>query len=156
MTEIKLLATDIDGTLTDGKIYMGAAGEEFKAFNIKDGYGIKNILIKYGIVCAVITGRKSEIVQRRCEELDIKYLFQNVSDKVNCLRALVQALGLAYDNVAYIGDDLNDLEVMNLCGLKGCPSDAIEEVKAVCDFISLHKGGDGAVRDFIDYIVKQQ
>lgn len=156
MTEIKLLVTDVDGTLTDGKIYMGAAGEVFKAFNIKDGYGIKNILNQYGIACAVITGRKSEIVQRRCEELDIKYLFQNVSDKVNCLRTLVQDLGFAYDNVAYIGDDLNDLEVMNLCGLKGCPSDAIEEVKAVCDFISPHKGGDGAVRDFIDYIVKQQ
>lgn len=149
---VKLLVTDVDGTLTDGKVYMGADGELCKAFHFKDGLGIKDILPKFGIVCAVITGRDSVIVANRCRELDIRYLFQGVADKVRCLQSLINELGLQWQEVAYIGDDLNDLAVMSLCGVRGCPADAVKEVKGVCDFVSSYNGGSGAVREFIEFL----
>lgn len=155
MPKITLLVTDVDGTLTDGKLYIGESGECFKVFSIKDGLGIKEMLARLGIQCAVITGRQSKIVAARCAELGVKYLFQNVSDKASCLRKLMHDLKLNQGEIAYIGDDLNDLDAMKLCALKGCPANAAEEVKAVCDFVSTHNGGDGAVRDFIEYLGKQ-
>ena len=155
MSAIKLLVTDVDGTLTDGKVYMSANGELCKAFNIKDGYGIHNILAKYNIQFAIITGRTSDIVKQRCNELGISLLFQGISDKLECLVQLINETGLTFSEVAYIGDDLNDLEVMKACSMKGCPADAVIEVKKICDFVAPHNGGDGAVRDFIDHIVNQ-
>lgn len=151
---IRLLVTDVDGTLTDGKIYMSSGGELCKAFHIKDGLGIKDILPKFGIACAVITGRDSAIVANRCRELNIRYLFQGVADKVECLKNLINELGLQWQEVAYIGDDLNDLAVMSLCGIKVCPADAAREVKGICDFVSTYNGGDGAVREFIEFLTR--
>lgn len=145
---------DVDGTLTDGKIYMSSEGELCKAFHIKDGLGIKDILPKFGIECAVITGRDSAIVANRCRELNIRYLFQGVADKVECLKNLINELGLQWRDIAYMGDDLNDLAVMSLCGIKGCPADAAREVKGICDFVSTYNGGDGAVREFIEFLTR--
>lgn len=149
----KLFVMDVDGTLTDGKIYMSSGGEAFKAFDIKDGYGIKNILKKFCIQTAVITGRKSKIALRRAEELDVDYLFQGVNDKCLCLKQLVEKIPCTMEEVVYVGDDVNDLECMEKAGLSCCPSDAHESVKKAADYVSSRRGGEGAVREIIDMIV---
>lgn len=152
---IRYLVMDVDGTLTDGKIYMGENGELCKAFDIKDGCGITMILIPAGITPVIITGRSSKILENRCKELGITQLHQGISDKVACLNAL---LGESpdYSKVAYIGDDINDLPCMQLIkgngGLIGCPADAVEEVKEWAEFISTRNGGNGAVREFIEWL----
>lgn len=161
---IKFFVMDVDGTLTDGKIYMGNEGELMKAFDIKDGCGIHDILIPSGIIPVIITGRISKIVQNRCRELDINELHQGISDKCaelcNILMRYSAYSMSDYDleNVAYIGDDLNDLSVMqeikHYGGIVGCPKDASKEVKNVADFISEHNGGNGAVREFIEHIMR--
>lgn len=153
--KIKYLAMDVDGTLTDGKIYMSPQGEAMKAFNIKDGYGIHDILIPAGIVPVIITGRSSDIVRRRCDELGITEVYQNATDKLKVLSSLVPDLSC----VAYIGDDNNDLKVMRFIkeagGFVGCPEDASDSVKEIADFIAPHKGGEGAVRDYIEWVVSK-
>ena len=149
---IKYLVMDVDGTLTDGKIYMSNSGELMKAFNIKDGCGIHDILIPAGIIPVIITGRSSDIVLNRCKELGINDVFQGVGNKIENLRKVTTDLS----NVAYIGDDINDLSCMepvkSAGGLIGCPADAVEKVKSIADYIAPHNGGDGAVRDFIEWI----
>jgi 3-deoxy-D-manno-octulosonate 8-phosphate phosphatase (KDO 8-P phosphatase) len=144
---------DVDGTLTDGKIYMSPSGEAMKTFNIKDGCGIHNILIPAGIIPMIITGRSSDIVLNRCKELGIKDVFQGVSDKLKKLKEITDNL----NSVAYIGDDINDLpcmiQIKEAGGLIGSPADAVKAVTEIVDFVSPHNGGDGAVRDFIDWIV---
>lgn len=156
MGRIKYLIMDVDGTLTDGKIYMGQSGEIMKAFNTKDGYGIHDIALPNGIMPVIITGRKSEIVLNRCRELSIKEVHQDVSNKVDKLRTLVEDLS----GVAYIGDDINDLSCMDIVkeagGVVGCPEDAVEKVKCIADYVAVHKGGDGAVRDFIEWIIERE
>lgn len=151
---IKYLIMDVDGTLTDGKIYMGYDGEVIKAFSIKDGYGIREILIPAGITPVIITGRKSDIVLRRCRELGITEVYQGVSDKCEKLLSITEELS----SVAYIGDDINDLSCMELIkkagGIVGCPADAVEKIKAAADFVVDHNGGNGAVRDFIEWLIK--
>lgn len=152
MQEINYLVMDVDGTLTDGKIYMGSEGELCKAFNIKDGCGIHDILIPAGIVPVIITGRKSDIVLNRCRELGITEVYQGISDKIGILRSVASDLS----KVAYIGDDINDLACMcaikEAGGLIGCPADAVAKVSTVADYVAGHKGGDGAVRDFIEWL----
>ena len=151
--KIKLLVLDVDGTLTDGKIYYTSSGKEIKAFDIKDGLGIKEIAAANGIQCAVITGRKSPMVERRCTDLNIAHLYQGVSDKTECLKSVLEKEGISFEETAYMGDDVNDLMAMEMCGVVGCPSDAVEKVKSAADYISCKKGGDGAVRDFIEYLI---
>lgn len=163
--DIKFLVMDVDGTLTDGKIYMGEKGELFKAFDIKDGCGIKDILPQYGILPIVITARKSKIIENRCMELGIKELYQEVRNKKDVLYAVIkdysQQEGICYslENVAYIGDDLFDLLCMESVkaakGLVGCPSDAAKEVIDIADFISAKNGGSGAVREFIEWMIEK-
>lgn len=149
---IKYFIMDVDGTLTDGKIYMSPSGEAMKAFNIKDGCGINDILRPAGMVPVIITGRESQIVLNRCKELGITDVYQGQSDKLAVLKEVTTEL----DNVAYIGDDINDLDCMYAVkeagGVVGCPADAVERVKLIADYISPHNGGDGAVRDFIEWI----
>ena len=146
---------DVDGTLTDGKIYMGNDGEIMKAFNIKDGCGIHDIAIPHGITPVIITGRLSKIVENRCKELGITELHQRIINKSVKLKEIVEDIS----EVAYIGDDLNDLEVMKLVkkagGVVGCPLDAVDEVKQLASFVAPHNGGDGAVRDFVEWLVKK-
>lgn len=152
---IKYLVMDVDGTLTDGKIYMGAHGEMMKAFNIKDGCGIHDIAIPGGIIPVIITGRTSEIVKKRCGELGIQQVYQGIKNKIGQLNSIADDLS----QVAYIGDDINDLSCMipvkEAGGVVGCPADAVERVKEISDFVALHNGGDGAVRDFIEWIIKE-
>ena len=114
---LRLLAMDVDGTLTDGSINMGSSGELFKSFDVKDGYGIRVTLPQYGIVPIIITGRTSPIVEYRARELGIEQLYQSVEDKAACLRAAAKKLGIPLEQAACMGDDLNDLPMMELCGL---------------------------------------
>ena len=157
---IKLFVMDVDGTLTDGKIYIGNKGEIMKAFNSKDGYGIKDLLprINGGVTPIVITGRTSKIVEFRCQELAIKYLYQGEKDKTSKLLNILSELELNYNNVLYIGDDDNDLEVMRSIkyggGLIGAPNDASNAVKMISDYICSLNGGNGAVRELIDWLAK--
>lgn len=154
---IKFVVMDVDGTLTDGKIYMGSSGEMMKAFNIKDGYGIHDKLLLKDIVPVIITGRESSIVENRCKELGIHEIHQGVTNKLECLEKIVGRFNSTLESVAYIGDDLNDLSCMEAVqvahGLTGCPSDADKALKELCGFVCTKKGGDGAVREFIDYIL---
>lgn len=153
MGKIKYLVMDVDGTLTDGKIYMAPSGEAMKAFNIKDGCGIHDLLLPASIIPVIITGRNSDIVTNRCKEIGITEIYQGVKDKVQILTQLSDNLGL----IAYIGDDINDLLSMNAVkaagGIIGCPADAAKEVKEISDYIAPHIGGDGAVRDFIEWLI---
>lgn len=150
---IKYLVMDVDGTLTDGKVYIGNGGEAVKAFSIRDGYGILDLAIPAGIVPAIITGRTSKIVENRCRELGIEWVYQGVKDKLGVLRAITGNLS----SVAYIGDDLNDLpamrEVKAAGGIVGCPGNAEKAVAGISDFVSSHDGGDGAVREFIEWLI---
>ena len=143
---------DVDGTLTDGKIYMGTSGEFCKTFNIKDGYGIHDILIPAGITPVIMTGRRSEIVLNRCKELGITEVYQDISNKTEQLQFIVEDLS----TVAYIGDDLNDyscmLSIKNAGGLIGCPKDADKKIIKIVNYVAKHNGGNGAVRDFIEWI----
>lgn len=151
---IKYLIMDVDGTLTDGKIYMSSEGELMKAFNIKDGYGIHDILLLNGVEPVIITGRNSDIVRNRCKELGIKRIYQGITDKEKKIKDIIDDLS----KVAYIGDDLNDYLSMKCIkedgGLIGCPADAVNEIKDLADYISIHNGGNGAVRDFIDWLIR--
>lgn len=146
---------DVDGTLTDGKINIGADGELFKTFNVKDGYGIAVLLPKYNITPVIITGRRSEIVERRASELCITDLFQGVSDKLLQLTKVAEKYGATPDEIVYMGDDLNDLDCIKHCGFSACPCDAVEEVKTNSHYVCNKKSGDGAVREVIDMLINK-
>jgi 3-deoxy-D-manno-octulosonate 8-phosphate phosphatase (KDO 8-P phosphatase) len=152
LTQIRMLVMDVDGTLTDGKIYVGDHGEVFKAFNVKDGYRLINIS-KHNIIPVIITGKHSKILRKRAAELKIEEVHQGIDDKLKVLDEVIKKYHLSYDNVAYIGDDENDLDCMKVCYLNACPADAIDEVLEVVDYVCKAKGGNGAVREFIDLIV---
>lgn len=159
---------DVDGTLTDGKIYMGNDGEIFKAFDAKDGCGIKEILPTLGITPLIITARKSQIVTNRCKELGIVELYQGCRDKIGKLCEILKECGKVDDclytlrNVAYIGDDLLDLpcieSVKENGGLTACPADAVEEIRSLVDIVCTREAGNGSVRELIEKlkIINQQ
>lgn len=152
--DIKLLVMDVDGTLTDGKIYMSANGELMKAFNIKDGYALAH-LREYGIEPVIITGRESEIVRQRCLELNILELYQGIENKLFLLKDICSKYGVDLSGVAYIGDDLNDLQCISYCGCTACPADAMDIVKKKVDYVCKARGGEGAVREFIENIISE-
>ena len=151
---IKLILLDVDGTLTDGGIYRGNNGEELKKFNVKDGYAIVNAQ-KLGIEFGIITGRESELVRTRANELNIKYLYQGISEKTVILDEIMRITGLQKEEIAYMGDDLNDIKIMKKLGFSGTPLDGANEVKIIADFISAKNGGEGAVREFIEAVLKK-
>ncbi len=145
---------DIDGTLTDGRIHIAPQGELLKSFDVKDGYAIAQMLPQNGILPVIITGRKSEIVARRAEELGIRYVYQGVQNKAECLRVFAAEQGMELSQIAGIGDDIPDLPMLRLCGLAACPADAVEEVKASCRYVCRASGGHGAVREFTAFLTK--
>lgn len=155
---LKLLFLDVDGTLTGGSVYISNEGELFKEFNVKDGLGISQRLSSKGIVPVVVTGRYSASTQIRCEELGIDMVYQGIEDKKNLIVSICKEKKVLFNEVAYIGDDINDLASMQLIkakgGIIGCPFDAIEDVKSICNFVSSKSGGKGAVRDFIEYLIR--
>lgn len=152
---IRLLALDVDGVLTDGTIYIAADGECFKGFNAKDGMGI-SCALHNGLDVAIITGRKSEIIHRRAEELGITTIIEGAKDKREALRSLRRLRGLSVEEVAYVGDDLNDLPAFAESGLTFAPNDAAEYVYDAADIGLDNPGGRGAVREAIEYILAAQ
>lgn len=159
---IRFLVMDVDGTLTDGKVYVGDKGEILKVFDIKDGCGISVLLPKYGIIPVIITARDSKILLNRCKALGITEVYQQVREKLNCLKKILAKYSTSeytysLKDVAYIGDDIIDIDclesVRSAGGIAACPFNAIPEVIECCDYVAPHDGGDGAVRDFVEYII---
>ncbi len=153
--KIRLLLLDVDGVLTDGSIILGESNQEAKIFNIKDGLGIK-LAQAGGIEIGIITGRTSEAVSRRAAELSIKILYQGQPDKLNAYDQIKNELGLSDDQIAFIGDDLNDLKLIQKAGFGCTVKDACDEVKAKAEYITNHSGGKGAVREIVEVILKHQ
>jgi len=151
--DINTIFLDVDGTLTNGKVYLDNDKNEFKAFNVKDGLIVVSV-IEIGYDVIIMTGRKSEVVARRAAELGIEEYYQGVRNKKQALEKLMNKKGINYGNLAYLGDDLNDLSVMKEAGFAGCPADAAEEVKDVSDLISKFEGGAGAVREILTHLLK--
>jgi 3-deoxy-D-manno-octulosonate 8-phosphate phosphatase (KDO 8-P phosphatase) len=150
---LKLLVLDVDGVLSDGKIYLGNQGEELKAFNAKDGYGVK-AMQACGVDVAVITGRRSTIVQERMSALNAKYIIQGEEDKYQALLDLMSEHNIQSKQIASIGDDMPDIGLFKLSHLKVAVNDAHPFVKQQANFITTLKGGRGAVREFCDLVLQ--
>lgn len=151
---IKLVAFDVDGVLTDGSLIFDENGHEYKTFNAKDGQGIVN-LHKAGIITAIITARNNGTVEHRAKNLNITELHQGSKNKIETLENIMKKYNINFEEIAYMGDDLPDICILEKVHLKGCPNDAVDEVKKVANFISTKNGGRGAVREFCDYILKK-
>lgn len=152
---IELLVFDCDGVLTDGRIIYNSAGQEAKNFDAHDGMGFL-LLHQTKLRSAVITGRNSPLLERRCQDLKIGHLFQGVANKVQCLEGLLAELGLDYSNVLYMGDDWNDIPAMFKAAFSVCPADAPQNICQLADHVTRHSGGKGAVRECIEFVLHNQ
>ncbi len=152
---IRLLATDVDGVLTDAGMYYSESGDEFKKFNTRDGMGLK-MLQRAGIVTALITMEDTKLVARRGAKLAIPEVHQGVLDKVTVLRALSEKYGLTLQEVAYVGDDVNDLEALKAVGFSAAPADGLPIVLKSVGYVCRRKGGEGAIREVADLILAAQ
>lgn len=153
--KIKLLAFDVDGVMTDGSVTYDENGVEYKTFNVKDGHGLVR-MAKQGFITAIITARNNGTVKHRAENLNITELHQGKKFKLPTLEELKEKYNLSYDEISYMGDDLPDICCLEKVGLACCPNDAVNEVKAICHFVSSKDGGRGAVRDLCDFILDSQ
>lgn len=153
--QIKYLVIDVDGTMTDAGIYYDEHGNELKKFCTKDAAGFF-AAHQVGIKLMVLTGRECQATTRRMQEMKFDYVVQNIKDKSAYLKDFMQKNGIRREEIGYIGDDLNDLPPMKLCGFAGCPADACEEVKAYADYVAGINGGSGAVRDVICALLKER
>ena len=154
-SKIKLIILDNDGVLTDGKIIYDNNKTESKNYNAKDGLGIK--LLQFSdIKLAIITGRSSDILEKRCNDLQIEFLFQGVRNKLRKTTELLKELNLDWENVAYMGDDWNDFPVMEKCNISAVPADTFDDIKNSANLVTKRNGGEGAVREFIELILKEQ
>ncbi len=149
---IKAIVFDVDGVLTDGKIIYDDTGKETKQFNVKDGYIISH-LKKAGIIVGIITGRDSKVVSNRAAELKLDFCHQGIVDKLVVFEKLIDFHKLKKKQVAYIGDDINDMGALRNCGLSVCPADAMSYVKEQVDLITQVKGGQGVVREVADLVL---
>ena len=155
LSKIKYIVIDVDGTMTDAGIYYDDDGLETKKFCTKDAAGFFASRA-VGLKIIVLTGRKCMAVTKRMQEMSVEYICQNVKDKVAYLNEFMREHDLTREQMAYIGDDLNDYMPMKLCGFAGCPADACDEIKFIADFVSPVKGGYGAVRDIIEHILTER
>ncbi|HXC67193.1 MAG TPA: HAD hydrolase family protein [Nitrospiraceae bacterium] len=155
LQQIRLFATDVDGVLTDAGMYYSETGDEWKKFNTRDGMGIK-LLQRVGIITAIVTQERTKLVARRAERLAIPELHQGVMDKLSCVREMAARHGLTLSQVAYIGDDINDLETLKAVGFSASPADGLPAIVAAVDYICRKKGGEGAVREIIEMILEAQ
>jgi 3-deoxy-D-manno-octulosonate 8-phosphate phosphatase (KDO 8-P phosphatase) len=152
---LRVLLFDVDGVLTDGEIELSSDGAESKQFSIRDGAALVWAQ-REGLTVGLLSGRPSEVTTRRADELGIRLVVQSPAKKADAYRQLVAANGFGEEHVAYMGDDLLDLPVIARVGLSAAPSDAAAEVKARVDWVSAHRGGRGAVREFIELVLKAQ
>lgn len=151
--KIELLLTDCDGVLTDGGVYYSAQGEEMKRFSLRDGMGVERLRKLAGVDTGIITGENSPIVLQRVEKLKIKVYHPGANNKLEVLKDILHLKKLRAEQVAYIGDDSNDLEIIEKVGLSACPADAMPFVQKVVDIVVENKGGHGAFRDFAEIII---
>ncbi len=152
---IEIIVLDVDGTMTDSRITYSENGDEVKSFNVKDGLAIASWR-KLGKQVAIITGRSSNIVARRAKELHIEHFYQGIHNKKEVLEDLLEKLDLTMDNVATIGDDLNDIQMLKASKISFVPRDASAYVDKIATVILTKKGGDGAVREMIEYLIKKE
>ncbi len=152
---IELVVLDVDGTMTDSRITYSENGDEVKSFNVKDGLAIASWR-KLGKQVAIITGRNSKIVARRAQELHIEHFYQGVDDKKAVLERLLEKLDIGMEHVAAIGDDLNDMAMLKAAAISFVPRDASSYVDKIADVVLNKKGGDGAVREMIEYLIKKE
>ena len=151
---IKLFVMDVDGTMTDGSINIGQEGELFKTFDVKDGYAIKRLHDR-GCKTCILTARSSSIVEKRAKELDIDFVIQSVQSKINSLKEISLDNGFSSEEIAYIGDDINDIECIEYAGWSACPKDAVKLVAEKSDYVCEKNGGKGAIREFIDHLISK-
>lgn len=147
---IKFLVLDVDGVMTDGGMYYTESGDQFKKFNTKDGMAIKVAMKKDYEVAFLSSGSQDTIVKNRAETLGVKRVYVGTKEKLEVLKEWCSELNLELENVAYVGDDINDLQVIEAVGFSGCPADAVEAVKLKVNVILTRKGGDACVREFVD------
>ena len=150
--KIKIVAFDVDGVMTDGSLTFLEDGREIKTYNAKDGLGVV-MLSRAGLVTSIITARDNNAVKLRAEMINIKELYMGQKNKLSALNDLAEKYSLSFDEIAYMGDDLPDICVLDKVGLSCCPNDAAKSVKEKCKFISLYNGGRGAVRELCDFIL---
>ena len=155
LTPIQLLIMDVDGVLTDGKLYLSDDGHETKTFNTKDGLGI-SMLLRAGIQVALISGRRSTAVERRAAELGIQHVYQSQVNKLQAFQECCNKVGVTPEQCAYIGDDINDIPVMRVVGWSAAPSDAMPETREAATWVTERTGGAGAVREVCDRILRTQ
>jgi 3-deoxy-D-manno-octulosonate 8-phosphate phosphatase (KDO 8-P phosphatase) len=153
--KIELIVLDVDGTMTDSHITYSENGDEIKSFNVKDGLAIASWR-RLGKQVAIITGRSSKIVARRAQELRIEHFYQGVENKREVLERLLEKLDISMENVAAIGDDLNDLSMLKAAAISFVPRDASSYVDKIADVILTKRGGEGAVREMIEYLIKKE
>jgi 3-deoxy-D-manno-octulosonate 8-phosphate phosphatase (KDO 8-P phosphatase) len=149
---IKLIAFDVAGVMTNGDITYTSSGDEIKTFNVKDGLGLV-LAGQNGFITAIITGRESPMVERRGKGLKVHHVYQNAKDKTKALEELAALYNLKLEEICYMGDDLPDLGALKIVGLSCCPSDAVPSVKEESLWISSYKGGRGAVRELTDFLI---
>jgi 3-deoxy-D-manno-octulosonate 8-phosphate phosphatase (KDO 8-P phosphatase) len=155
LKNIRLFAMDVDGVLTDAGMYYSESGDEWKKFNTRDGMGIK-LLQKAGLITAIVTQERTKLVARRAEKLTIPEVHQGAMDKLSVVREMAGRYAVTLDQVAYIGDDINDLETLKAVGFSAAPADGLPQALAVVDYVCQKKGGEGAVREIIDMILAAQ
>ncbi|ESU22177.1 3-deoxy-D-manno-octulosonate 8-phosphate phosphatase [Flavobacterium enshiense DK69] len=148
----KLVLTDIDGVWTDGGMYYDQTGNEWKKFNTSDSAGVL-FCKKLNIPVGIITGETTEIVKRRADKLKIDFLHQGVSDKLTVAKKICEELKISLEDVAYIGDDIGDLTLLNQVGLSSAPNNAPDYIKSKVDFVTKKNGGDGAFREFVETVI---
>lgn len=153
LAKISMLLLDVDGVLTDGSIVYTDSGEELKTFNVRDGLGIR-MLMDAGITVGIITGRSSGALLKRCENLGIGLVFQGVKDKLEVLKKILDTFELTTESIAFAGDDLPDIRIMKAAGFSIAVANADPAVKSVSDYITEKEGGNGAVREICELILK--
>lgn len=150
----KLVITDIDGVWTDGGMYYDQTGNEWKKFNTSDSAGVL-FCRHFSIPVAIITGEDTQIVARRAAKLKIEYLYQGISDKLTVAKQICAQLGIQLAEVAYIGDDLGDMELLRHCGWSAAPENAPDYVKSLVQYVTRKKGGEGAFREFVEWLLRE-
>lgn len=153
LKQIKLLAMDVDGVLTDGTITIGSDGTEFKTFNLLDGHGIK-MWRRAGLKTALISGRESTVTKQRAKEMEIDFVYQPCQKKLDCFEKLLSDSKLEPKNIAYIGDDVLDIPLVKRAGFGIAVANAVDELKSCAHYITSRTGGSGAVREVVEYILR--
>ena len=152
---VKLLAIDVDGVWTDGSLYYGARGEELKRFDVRDGQGMV-LWRELGFPTAILTARTSPIVATRASELGIRYVLQGERDKGRGFEKLIAQAGVRAEEVAYMGDDINDIPVLRMAGLAATPADCVDEVREIVHYVCKAKGGHGAIRELCELLIRSK